>query len=200
MASTCPSCGSKSVLHARASDADAAPIVDDDGDDDLTWGTGDKRGLVLPKGGRWRWPTDEELAARPQLEWGTGEWEGLVSEDGKPWRQPTEDEIATRSQAVESHRVTTLDTLPGHRIVDSLGLVSTIGAMSGWTAKAKGDLAARRSYGELMWQAMALGANAVVGVSASAFGAGGGITSVLGGDAVGVLYVGTAVIVEADNA
>jgi hypothetical protein len=39
-------------------------------------------------------------------------------------------------------------------------------------------------------------ANAIVGLHASTFGAHGGITNVLGGDAVGVLLMGTAVIVE----
>lgn len=39
-------------------------------------------------------------------------------------------------------------------------------------------------------------ADAVVGLTSSAFGAAGGITSGFGGDAVGVLLIGTAVLVE----
>ena len=40
------------------------------------------------------------------------------------------------------------------------------------------------------------GANAVVGLTGNTFGAGGGITSAIGGDAVGVLLMGTAVQIE----
>ena len=44
-----------------------------------------------------------------------------------------------------------------------------------------------------------LGANAILGLRSSAFGAAGGITSAFGGDAVGVLLMGTAVTVEPDR-
>ena len=49
----------------------------------------------------------------------------------------------------------------------------------------------RRTAGEM-------GANAVLGLSASWFGVGGGLTGVLAfsGDAVGVLITGTAVVLE----
>ena len=49
---------------------------------------------------------------------------------------------------------------------------------------------------QLRQTAGALGANAIVGLSGSTFAAGGGITNMLGGDAVGVLLIGTAVLVE----
>ena len=44
--------------------------------------------------------------------------------------------------------------------------------------------------------AAAAGGNAIVGLRHSTFGAGGGITNALGGDAVGVMLIGTAVTVE----
>lgn len=65
-----------------------------------------------------------------------------------------------------------------------------------WTAGWKGRQAWGRVIADLGEQASAMGANAVVGATASAFGAGGGVTNVIGGDAVGVLLMGTAVTVE----
>ena len=94
--------------------------------------------------------------------------------------------------------VTTLDWIPGYRVVRTLGIVSAIGANSGFTAKDKGDIADDRAQGNLRRAAAAVGANAVLRVIPSAFGAAGGITSAFGGDAVGVLYVGTAAVVEPD--
>jgi len=119
---------------------------------------------------------------------------------GREWRPPTAEELESRASAPEmirADRMTTLDNLPGYRIVQVLGVVSGVGSKSGWTASSKGSDAQDRSYEAILEAAFELEANAIVGVSASAFGAGGGITSVLGGDAVGVLYVGTAVVVEA---
>jgi len=95
--------------------------------------------------------------------------------------------------------VTTLDWVPDYRVVKTLGLVSAIGANSGWTAKTKGDIADDRAQDVLMQAAARLGADAVLGVRASAFGAGGGITGAFGGDAVGILYVGTAAVVEPET-
>ena len=51
---------------------------------------------------------------------------------------------------------------------------------------------------QLLADAHSRGANAIVGLTCSTFGAGGGITSVLGGDAVGVMLMGTAVVVTRD--
>jgi len=64
---------------------------------------------------------------------------------------------------------------------------------SGWTAKSKGNTALEGALGNLVDSAVELGANAIIGVQAATFGAGGGITNVVGGDAVGVLITGTAV-------
>jgi uncharacterized protein YbjQ (UPF0145 family) len=50
--------------------------------------------------------------------------------------------------------------------------------------------------GELQQAAGDMGATAVLSLTTSSFGAGGGITSVFGGDAVGVLLVGSAVVVQ----
>lgn len=90
-------------------------------------------------------------------------------------------------------RLVTLPQLPGHRIDAVHGLVSGVGSLSGWTAASKGRGALERAFPELLAAAERLGANAVVGVQATTFAAGGGITNVVGGDAVGVLLVGTAV-------
>ena len=90
-------------------------------------------------------------------------------------------------------RVVTLSELPGHRITKVHGVVSGVGALSGWTAALKGRGAVDRAFPELLASAQKLGANAVIGLQGSPFAAGGGITDVLGGDAVGVLLIGTAV-------
>ncbi len=112
--------------------------------------------------------------------------------------RPSTPVMVTRSlTAIDSAFITTLPALPGYRIARVLGLVSQLSATSGFTATVKGQGALNIATGELIAAAQRLGANAVVGVSASPFGAGGGITSAFGGDAVGVLMLGTAVVVEA---
>ena len=61
---------------------------------------------------------------------------------------------------------------------------------------AKGNWALDKAIQGLCVEAASRGANAIVGLSATTFGAhGGGITSGFGGDAVGVLLLGTAVVV-----
>lgn len=92
--------------------------------------------------------------------------------------------------------MSTTPELPGHRIVRTLGVVSVLTAAAGFTAGMKGNDALAQGKRELYDQAHALGANAVVGLAGSPFGAAGGITKVFGGDAVGVLIMGTAVVVE----
>jgi len=99
-------------------------------------------------------------------------------------------------QPVSSTHVTTLATLPGFRITKVFGLVSEVGATSGFTASTKGTNALSITTEQLRRSATAMGANAIVGLQGSPFGAGGGITSAFGGDAVGVLLMGTAVWVE----
>ena len=105
---------------------------------------------------------------------------------------------AERSAAppIRRDRISTLPSLPGHSIIAVHGVVSEVAATSGWTATSKGSSALDNAMNRLMASAGLMSANAVVGLSASAFGAGGGITNVLGGDAVGVLLLGTAVTVE----
>jgi uncharacterized protein YbjQ (UPF0145 family) len=92
-----------------------------------------------------------------------------------------------------------MDSIPGYRIVRTLGIVSAIGSNSGLTAKEKGDIADDRAQDILLKAAAAVGANAVLRVIPSAFGAAGGITSAFGGDAVGILYVGTAAVIEQEE-
>lgn len=93
-------------------------------------------------------------------------------------------------------RVTTLQGLPGHRVVQVLGVVTELSAASGFTAGTKGNHALDTAMDALRVSAVERGANAVLALSATTFGARGGVTSAFGGDAVGVLLMGTAVVVE----
>ncbi|MFN8173308.1 MAG: hypothetical protein U0R65_15785 [Candidatus Nanopelagicales bacterium] len=97
------------------------------------------------------------------------------------------------SVQVDLRRVVTTDTLPGHRIVEVMGVVSELTSASGWTASTKGNIALTSALSGLLEAAMDMGANAIVGLHVATFGAHGGITSGFGGDAVGVLLMGTAV-------
>jgi uncharacterized protein YbjQ (UPF0145 family) len=94
--------------------------------------------------------------------------------------------------------MTTLAVVPGHRVTRSHGVVTELAATSGFTATAKGNVALDTAMENLRRSAARLNANAIVGLHSSAFGAAGGITSAFGGDAVGVLLMGTAVTVEAE--
>ena len=98
---------------------------------------------------------------------------------------------------LDLERVTTLQELPGYRTVRSRGLVFALQGASGLTAGGKGREAASRATRDFLEEARRMGANAVLGVHTAAFGAGGGITNILGGDAVGIVLVGTAAVVEA---
>ncbi len=91
--------------------------------------------------------------------------------------------------------IVTTETLPGYTVIQTLGVVSNLSANSGWTAAAKGNNALWDALVGLKSAAVSLGANAVIGLSGSTFGARGGVTSGLGGDAVGILLLGTAVVV-----
>jgi uncharacterized protein YbjQ (UPF0145 family) len=95
-----------------------------------------------------------------------------------------------------SSMVTTLDQLPGHQIVAVHGVVTDLSANAGWTAATKGNNALDEAMDNLRRAARRMSGNAIVGLRASTFGAGGGITSALGGDAVGVLLIGTSVTVD----
>lgn len=108
---------------------------------------------------------------------------------------PTPGPLPTILEAVGSDRVVTLSELPGHRIERVHGVVSGIASLSGWTAASKGRGALDMAFPELLNSAARQGANAVVGLQATTFAAAGGITNMLGGDAVGVLLIGTAVTV-----
>jgi uncharacterized protein YbjQ (UPF0145 family) len=97
---------------------------------------------------------------------------------------------------VQSEMITTLQALPGHRVVRVLGVVTELTATSGLTATAKGTSALSSAMQTLRHSAANMGANAVLGLTAGVFGAAGGVTGVLGGDAVGVLLMGSAAVVE----
>lgn len=109
------------------------------------------------------------------------------------------DAIAASVSLLAPSRFTTLQTLPGHRITGVLGVVSELTSASGWTASSKGNSALAAAMGGLNRTARAMGADAVVGLSATTFGAHGGITGGFGGDAVGVLLMGTAVRVVSED-
>jgi uncharacterized protein YbjQ (UPF0145 family) len=103
---------------------------------------------------------------------------------------------AAAAPVVRPEFVTTLPTLPGYRIVRVVGVVTELAATSGLTAAAKGTSALERGMAALRSSAAAMHANAIIGLTGSSFGAAGGITSAFGGDAVGVLLIGTAAVVE----
>jgi uncharacterized protein YbjQ (UPF0145 family) len=108
---------------------------------------------------------------------------------------------APQARSVATDMVTTLQIFPGHRIVKVHGVVSELSATSGFTAAAKGNSALNEAMAAIRASAgQTFGANAIVGLTASTFSAGGGITSAFGGDAVGVLITGTAVTLEPDTA
>jgi uncharacterized protein YbjQ (UPF0145 family) len=80
--------------------------------------------------------------------------------------------------------------------VRALGVVNALDSASGFTAGSKGNTALSSALAMLYQRAAELGGNEVLGLETSTCGAGGGITNALGGDAVGVLLLGTAAIVE----
>ena len=86
--------------------------------------------------------------------------------------------------------------IAGYTIKENLGIATELTSASGWTAASKGNSALHRAFYGFIRNASKMGGNAIVSVSISTFGAGGGITSVVGGDAVGVLITGTVVKVE----
>lgn len=100
--------------------------------------------------------------------------------------------------SIRPDMMTTLASLPGYRTVEVLGVVTELSATSGLTATMKGTSALTAAMAALRDSAAAMGATAILGLTACAFGAAGGITSAFGGDAVGVLLMGTAVMVEAE--
>jgi uncharacterized protein YbjQ (UPF0145 family) len=111
----------------------------------------------------------------------------------RPLQFTPEGIAATAPIAMEM--VTTLDFIPGYVIERSCGLVTELTSAAGFTAASKGKDAFGSAMPSLLAQTRRLGGNAIVGLKASTFAAGGGITNVLGGDAVGVLLMGTAVTV-----
>lgn len=100
---------------------------------------------------------------------------------------------------VPDERITTLPNVPGYQIVRSCGIVTALESNSGWTASTKGNVALERALPLIREQTARLGGNAIVGLTITAFGAAGGLTSVVGGDAVGVALMGTAVLVDIAN-
>ena len=102
----------------------------------------------------------------------------------------------TLRAAVAKERVTTLAVLPGFRVTQVLGVVTSLSTDFGWTAQSKGNNALSGALVQLRENAAAEGASAIVGLQAAAFGAHGGITGGLGGDAVGIMLIGTAAAVE----
>ncbi len=163
--------------------------------------------VVTPSSGQQIWPREEVRISTSTM--GLHSWVSVNPTTGRGVRFAADRPEALReiqavlagvaAEEVESvlglnrSRVVTLSELPGHRITKVHGVVSGIGALSGWTATEKGRGAVDRAFPDLLAAAQQLGANAVIGLHGSPFGARGGITNMLGGDAVGVLLIGTAV-------
>lgn len=114
----------------------------------------------------------------------------------RPGQTSAERPAAPEPAGVPASRVTTTSTLAGYTITRSFGVVTSLSANSGWTATSKGNNALDQALAGLRKAAAALGANAIVGLSGGPFGAHGGLTSGFGGDAVGILLLGTAVRVH----
>jgi len=98
---------------------------------------------------------------------------------------------------LQLNMVTTLSSVPNFCIVEHLGFVSAItsnvGVLPGATVSKQGNSALSQAMFELMASARQMGANAIVGVQTTAYSANKGS---IGGDSVGILVSGSAVIVE----
>jgi uncharacterized protein YbjQ (UPF0145 family) len=91
-------------------------------------------------------------------------------------------------------RVTTLQTLPGHRIVRVLGPVTELGSTSRWAVNFEGADPIAEAMTALRRRAAAMGAGAVVGLTSDASP---GLARAFSGQpTLSVLLVGTAVLVE----
>lgn len=142
---------------------------------------------------------------RATYRYGTGEFFGK-KDRGKGWQDCTPEEIALLKSELEEGTapedmwmITTLQSVPGYTINRMLGVVTVLAAASGFTAEMKGNDALVKARAQLMGQARDRGGNAVVGLTGSTFAARGGVTSAFGGDAVGIMLMGTAVIVSPDT-
>ncbi|NRQ51562.1 hypothetical protein [Aeromicrobium stalagmiti] len=93
--------------------------------------------------------------------------------------------------------ITTLPTLPGYRIVRTVGIVTDAGTGSGATAKTKAARAYREAMDTLAVSGVSVGGNAIVGLTISSFGSSIGGTAM--GDAVGILLMGAAVVIEVEQ-
>ncbi len=107
-------------------------------------------------------------------------------------RAPT---VVRVPDAVPLERITSLDAVPGRTVDRSLGAVTVIAAGGGWTAEHRGREALERAMSEIGAAAGRRGADAVVGLSVSAFGARSSVAA-LNGDAIGIVLLGTAVVLE----
>ncbi len=151
------------------------------------------------------------MADDSNVRWGTGNYEGLVADPGKGWRTPTPSELATRVEDVSDPAhpsrttipLSTTSDVPGREVTGHVSFVRAIKTMdAGVGARKVGE-------GQLLYQilnvceerlvsqAIALGADAIVGVTVSwVSGNVGGMTigTAAGrGDKVSVCLTGTAV-------
>lgn len=95
-----------------------------------------------------------------------------------------------RPEGVPMKFVTTLHEYPGSRTVECFGLIAIVTSTAANTASEKGRESLRSGLTELSVVAAEKGANAILGLQISNFGASqGGML----GDAVGVSLMGTAV-------
>ena len=96
--------------------------------------------------------------------------------------------------AVPREFVSTLDSIPGYEITSHLGAIGTVSSTFGKGATNKGFESLQTSLHSLRTAAWERGANAIVGLHASPYGA--KAYGPASGDAVGVLLLGTAVTIE----
>lgn len=109
------------------------------------------------------------------------------------WMSTTTQSSTDDSKGLSNRWVSTLAEIPGHPVVAHHGVVTAVASANFKGAQTKGSNALDDALGRVRTEAFSLGANAIVGLQVSSFGA-----KVIGagsGDAVGVVVTGTAVTV-----
>lgn len=95
---------------------------------------------------------------------------------------------------VDPAMVSALAEMPGHRVIQSFGVVTEMSTAGTWSAATKGAAALDEAMIGIRTAAARAGGNAILGLRGVPFGV--GRTGPATSDAVGVLLMGDAVLVE----